>query len=321
MRQYTIQVDETIMKHLKKFAEPFVDTPNSVLHRLLLDDNTTSSKMPSSLDLSSPVGSPSPELDLLYSAPRALTQILEVVYEVRRNGRSRAKATRTVAKRRGTMPQTILDKYCRQLGQNASDMDRLLEQHDLSELRLLLKGRFPNQVDVIDSFFDLTLSGASEAAPVLTSEELDVPEVPVKRELSRHEVGRLCREMLARHVANHWGPSGRRGPWLILDDGRKILSLFASLSGDRWWYGVTRTYWESWDEKCHLALLMRDRNRCSVVILAPTESAELLSKIRPAQDGQKKINVRIPTEGKTYVQEWPDFSFSPKEVDLGGIDS
>jgi hypothetical protein len=34
---YTIEVDDDVMNALKKKAEPFVDTPNSVLRRLLVD--------------------------------------------------------------------------------------------------------------------------------------------------------------------------------------------------------------------------------------------------------------------------------------------
>ena len=39
MKKYTIEVDEIIMKYLQKHAEPFVDTPNSVLHKLLIGNS------------------------------------------------------------------------------------------------------------------------------------------------------------------------------------------------------------------------------------------------------------------------------------------
>ena len=315
MRRYTIQVDEIIMNQLKRHAEPFVDTPNSVLHKLLFGTRAGTSSKASSF-----LGSTRPELDLLSNVPKALSQVLEVVYEVRSNGLSRTKATTIVADRRGKMPQTIIDKYCRQLNQKASDMDRLLKQHDLSELRLLLKERFPYHIEVIESFFDLILGSASTGEPTFKVEDLGF-QGEAKRTHTRQELGRLTRKTLARYLRNDWGHLASSGLWLTSQDGRKILCLYASLSGDRWWYGVTRTYWESWDNLCHLVFLMRDGKSCSFVLLNPKDSAELLLRIQPAQDGQKKINVRIPAEGKTYLQEWPSFPFSSRVVDLGGINS
>ena len=35
MTMHTIEIEDRIWQHLKKFAEPFEDTPNSVLVRLL----------------------------------------------------------------------------------------------------------------------------------------------------------------------------------------------------------------------------------------------------------------------------------------------
>ena len=35
MKMHEIEIDDAVWNHLKKFAEPFVDTPNSVLRRLL----------------------------------------------------------------------------------------------------------------------------------------------------------------------------------------------------------------------------------------------------------------------------------------------
>ena len=38
MKMYSIEIDENIWHLLQQNAEPFVDTPNSVLNRLLTDD-------------------------------------------------------------------------------------------------------------------------------------------------------------------------------------------------------------------------------------------------------------------------------------------
>lgn len=149
MRYYKIEVDERVYNHLKSQAEPFEDTPNSVLNRILFGrrkppehayhtEHSVKYKTPSF-----PAG-----------VPKALAQVLEVLFEMKKMGRTRTEATNIVSQRRGTAPQTIIDKYCRQLNRKAYEIDRLLQKQDLSEFRLLLESKFPNHKDIIDSFFD-----------------------------------------------------------------------------------------------------------------------------------------------------------------------
>jgi hypothetical protein len=59
-----------------------------------------------------------------------------------------------VAKQHGVFPQTVIDKYCRQLGLKASEFDRLLEEESLVGLRNLLKAKFSNHSDVVDQFLN-----------------------------------------------------------------------------------------------------------------------------------------------------------------------
>jgi hypothetical protein len=82
-----------------------------------------------------------------------LAQILEVIYEVKKTGRNRREATNLVAQRRNTAPQTVIDKYCRQLGKRAYEIDRLLEDESLREFRSLLEKKFVNHPELITSFF------------------------------------------------------------------------------------------------------------------------------------------------------------------------
>jgi hypothetical protein len=50
----------------------------------------------------------------------------------------------------GVTPQTIIDKYTRQLGLTASQFDRLLDRDQLPQLKSLLKERFRAHGDVVD---------------------------------------------------------------------------------------------------------------------------------------------------------------------------
>ena len=130
MKRYTIEIDEKIWHFLQQNAEPFVDSPNSVLNRILFDSGRQKSEAVAPL-----FAIPSVSIEGL---PKSLSQILEVVYEMEVNGYTRIQATNRVAKKRGTAPQTVTDKYCRQLGKRAHEIDELLFV-DVVSLRTLFK--------------------------------------------------------------------------------------------------------------------------------------------------------------------------------------
>jgi len=154
MKMYSIKIDEKIWRLLQQNAEPFVDTPNSVLNRLLF-----------------PKKAPQEETASLFSIPtvsvkglpKSLSQILEVVYEMLVNGYSRTQATNRVAKKRGTAPQTITDKYCRQLGKRAHEIDDLLTEPKFNRFKDLLTSKFTAHRGIIDMYFDSMLSDADDA--------------------------------------------------------------------------------------------------------------------------------------------------------------
>lgn len=145
MRTYEITVDEDIWNFLKSHAIPFEDTPNSVLRKFLLakGEGATPKGTKQTDDFPSfPVG-----------VPKALSQILEVIYLVKKRGFTRTEATNKVAAQRLTAPQTILDKYCRQLNKKAFEIDRLLEGKNLDEFKSLLENKFTNHRVIINDFF------------------------------------------------------------------------------------------------------------------------------------------------------------------------
>lgn len=146
MQTYKIEIDEKVWNYLKSKAEPFEDTPNSVLNRILLGGQMS---RPHEANKTTAVGIPTSFPD---GIPKALAQILEVIHEVKKSGRNRREATNLVAKRRNTAPQTVIDKYCRQLGKRAYEIDRLLEDQNLGELRALLERKFVNHRELINSF-------------------------------------------------------------------------------------------------------------------------------------------------------------------------
>ena len=108
MQFYKIEVDEKVWNYLKSKAEPFEDTPNSVLNRILFSERKTNLYKKNN-EISKTNHPPFPN-----GIPKALAQILEVVYEVKVSGRNRNEATNLVGQRKGATPQTVTDKYCRQ---------------------------------------------------------------------------------------------------------------------------------------------------------------------------------------------------------------
>lgn len=133
---------------MKKNAEPFEDTPNSVLRRFLFRRNDKESvhEIKTYTEVDFPA--------FPHRIPQALAQTLEVIYGVRKLGMSRTRATNLAAQKRKVAPQTIIDKYCRQLNKHAYEVDRLLAPQNLEELQSLLEKKFDMHKDIIRDFFN-----------------------------------------------------------------------------------------------------------------------------------------------------------------------
>lgn len=153
MKMHTIEIDQKVWSYLQQNAEPFVDTPNSVLNRLLFGIEVSKEKEATNFLI------PTANIQGL---PKSLAQILEVVYEMEVNGYNRIQATNRVAKKRGTAPQTITDKYCRQLGKKAHEIDELMAEAGYKGFRDLLTGKYSNHRDIIDMYFDSLMSDADD---------------------------------------------------------------------------------------------------------------------------------------------------------------
>lgn len=143
MKHFKIEVDEEVFKYLKAKAEPFVDTPNSVLRRELLKQTNGTKSLNSA--------SRFPELPS--GIPAALQHTLEVTYLVKQKGHSRSEATKIVANRHDITPQTVLDKYCRQLDKKAYEIDRLMQDSNIKDFKMLLRRKYADHSSVINEFF------------------------------------------------------------------------------------------------------------------------------------------------------------------------
>jgi len=150
MQMHIIKVDDEVFAYLKSKAEPFVDTtPNDVLRRELLHDGGRTTK---TTILGDTKNDALPQL--ASGTPTALAHILEVIYLMRKLDYTRTDATRRVATVHSIAPQTVLDKYCRQLNLTAYQFDKLLEQPDLKDLRVILIKKFNGHYEVIEDYLN-----------------------------------------------------------------------------------------------------------------------------------------------------------------------
>ncbi|MBN1292661.1 MAG: hypothetical protein JXB48_12545 [Candidatus Latescibacteria bacterium] len=142
-----IEIDDDVWNCLKTHAIPFEDSPNTVLRKILLGDNNTNNSSPKT------VGSNKEMPIFPNDIPSALQQILEVVFLVKLKGLTRSKATNEIAKKRNIAPQTVIDKYCRQLNKKAHEIDRVLE-FDLNQFKSILIDKFDIHKEYINEFFE-----------------------------------------------------------------------------------------------------------------------------------------------------------------------
>ena len=151
MRMYKIDVDREVFDYLKSQAEPFTDTPNDVLRRLLLG-KTSNEKLAQFKSIEGLNQNPPP---VPAGIPKALEQILQVVYLTHFSGIPRSKATKEVAKMHGGIAtQSVLDKYGRQLNLKASEFDRLIAEPGFIGLKEKLYAKFRGHREVIDNYLN-----------------------------------------------------------------------------------------------------------------------------------------------------------------------
>ncbi|HEA68177.1 MAG TPA: hypothetical protein ENI07_15350 [Desulfobacterales bacterium] len=148
---HKIDLDQEVLDYLKSQAEPFIDTPNDVLRRLLLG-KTSNEKLSQVKSRESLSHNPPP---VPAGTPKALEHILQVVYLTHFVDVPRSKGTKIVAKMHGGIaPQTVLDKYCRQLNLKAFEFDRLIAEPGFGGLKKKLYAKFSAHSVVIDNYLN-----------------------------------------------------------------------------------------------------------------------------------------------------------------------
>jgi hypothetical protein len=143
-----VEIDDEVFAFVKRHAEPLVDSFNSALRRVLAARHGSLGARRPEPGIGAVADGGGRELPS--GTPEALRQILEVVRLVRDGSDTRRGATQQVAARFGVTPQTVIDKYTRQLGMTAAQFDRLLGSERCEELQKLLQLNFPQHTRTVD---------------------------------------------------------------------------------------------------------------------------------------------------------------------------
>ena len=93
------------------------------------------------------------------------------------NGYSRTQATNRVAKKGGAAPQTITNKYCRQLGKKAQEIDELMAEPGYKGFKDLLTDKFSDHREIIGMYFDSMMSDANAVSIPAIEKARPVPKV------------------------------------------------------------------------------------------------------------------------------------------------
>ena len=150
MGMHQVEVDDEVFSLVKAHAEPLVDTFNSALRSLLSLGGPDRKKRVAPTPNAPATNGVSIIPSLPRGTPQALRHILEVARLVFGGAYTRTAATQFVAKQHRVFPQTVQDKYCRQLQLTASQFDRVLEQEHRLELRRILNSKFSAHTEIIE---------------------------------------------------------------------------------------------------------------------------------------------------------------------------
>ena len=122
------------------------------------------------------------------------------------------------------------------------------------------------------------------------------------------ECGKRCRVAFADHFKPRWGSYRLTGRKILFRD-QPVFAAYSDFHANisQWFYGIPRDEWRDWPKQS-LAILMKESYDVSYVLLDPKESTSLLAKCGQDKNGEKKINIRMPTGGgRIYIVEWEDF--------------
>ena len=131
--------------------------------------------------------------------------------------------------------------------------------------------------------------------------------------LSPAESGKRCRIALGERLKSELGSFSLRSRTLSFT-GKSVFVSYSDFHANisQWFYGVPKHEWEDWKHD-FMAILMKESDEVNYILLDQRECVTLFKKCGQDSRGDKKINIRRPTNGgKIYIVEWEDFPLTSK---------
>jgi hypothetical protein len=115
---------------------------------------------------------------------------------------------------------------------------------------------------------------------------------------------------LGNTLKENWGSFSLEGHSLLDFGDKRILCKYSSFNEDqrKWFWGVSKIYWNEWQDTDYLALLLEDGIKGYSYLLFNPQEARRLFKDCSESNGEKKISMRIYADDDLpHLQEWRNF--------------
>ncbi len=121
----------------------------------------------------------------------------------------------------------------------------------------------------------------------------------------------MLKVSLGNTLKENWGTFSLEGRSLLDFGDKRILCKYSSFSESqrKWFWGVSKIYWDDWQDTDYLALILEvEVKGVYSYLLFNSQEARRLFNECSVSNGEKKISVRIPADdNKAYLQEWRSF--------------
>jgi hypothetical protein len=129
-----------------------------------------------------------------------------------------------------------------------------------------------------------------------------------KRDL---ELEKMLKVSLGNTLKKNWGSFSLEGSSLLDFGDKRILCKYSSFSESqrKWFWGVSKIFWDNWQDTDYLALILEVeiKGGYSYLIFNAQEARRLFNECS-VSNGEKKISMRIPADDdKPYLQESRSF--------------
>lgn len=344
MKFYTIEVDEKVWNYLKKNAEPFKDTPNSVLNRLIFGTGnkpaSTIIPPPKPYEKQPSMGDFQSENDLtvdgiklqlesqnesernakkisLDSPPRSPSEDLKEVHVNIENSFQVENKEESFSLGPSMMPEK--DK----------DIDDFIDELEKSSSMASVKDEFSNMLKEVakeegewqeisiqpkqnvntgnrTSTIEFNIDELSKTQPQPVPSEPEKPPKAKKPKLFSLEDKLVY--SLGQRLKNQWGDFRQEGVGLLIFANKTVLCKISKYDGkdSKWLWGVSQADRYAWGPQNWLALIFEDENQSSYSFLLfnSQESGVLFDQCQQTT-GDKYITLLVDDAYESLrIQEW-----------------